>query len=748
MLKLLANLKNTWVSVVIIILLLAVQAYADLALPDYTSKIVNVGIQQGGIENPAPKVLRKQTMESILFVSEQKQEILNRYDLLSKQTLTQEEYETKTKQYPRLLTEDLYVRKELEEKQLSELNDMIAKPLLTVYTLSNEEASMPIKEQLLSQMPEKVRPMYQDKTALEILKEMMAKGQEQIKAMIDTQSNQMPESILKQAAITAVKEEYQQIGMNMDQFQINYIMQVGLQMLGVALVSMTTGITIILLSAKAAAKLGKTLRDKVFRKVVYFSLAELKQFSTASLITRSTNDIQHIQNMLGFLFRVVIYSPIIGFGGLFKVLSSSNHSMAWIIGLAILIIIFIMLVLFVVAMPKFKKLQSLIDQLNLVSREILTGIPVIRAFHSEKREEERFEKANMNLTKVFKFVIITMNLMMPLLMLVMNGISLLIIWVGAQNVDKGSLQVGDMMAFIQYTMQIVMSFLMVSAMSIMLPRASVSAKRINEVLNSQNSVQDPEEPKQFDKTKKGMVEFQNVSFRYPDADEALLSNISFTAKPGETTAIIGSTGSGKSTVVNLIPRFYDVTQGAIFIDGVDIREIPQKELRNIIGFVPQKGVLFSGTIESNIKYSDEAMTNEQMKLAAEIAQAKEFIEAKEKTYQEPIAQGGNNVSGGQKQRLSIARAIAKDPEILVFDDSFSALDFKTDANLRAAIVEKTKQKTVIIVAQRINTILHANQIIVLDEGKIVGIGTHEQLMKHCEVYRQIALSQLSREELE
>lgn len=452
--------------------------------------------------------------------------------------------------------------------------------------------------------------------------------------------------------------------------------------------------------------------------------------------------------LISMLFRVVVYAPIIGIGGFIRVLTNSNTSMAWIIALAILCVVGVILVLFIVAMPKFKKLQELIDKLNLVSREILTGLPVIRAFHTEKREEKRFDDANTILMKTNIFVNRTMSIMMPILMFVMNSIMLLIIWVGGHNVDNGIMQVGDIMAFIQYTMQIIMSFLMISMISIMLPRAAVSARRINEVIETTPKIKNVVNPKQFDNTKVGLVEFKNVSFRYPDADQELLTDITFTAKPGETTAIIGSTGSGKSTIVNLIPRFYDVTGGELLIDGVNIKEVSLEQLRNKIGFVPQKGVLFSGTIESNIKYSNLNMSDEQMEKAAKIAQSTEFIEAKEDKYKSNIAQGGSNVSGGQKQRLSIARAIAKDPEIFIFDDSFSALDLKTDANLRSALSEITKDKTVIIVAQRISTILNANQIIVLDEGKIVGIGTHKELMKNCETYLQIALSQLSKEELE
>lgn len=528
----------------------------------------------------------------------------------------------------------------------------------------------------------------------------------------------------------------------------DYILVAGFQMLGISLISMIAAILVMLLASKVGAKIGKTLREKVFSKVLKFSHEELNKFSTASLITRSTNDVQQIQQFVSMSFRVVVYAPIIGIGGFIKVLTNTDNSMAWIIGLAILLIAFVVGTLFIIAMPKFKKLQALTDKLNLVSREILTGLPVIRAFNKEKSEEKRFDVANTDLMKTNIFVNKAMSLMMPLLMFIMNSMSILVIWVGAHKINEGLLQVGDMMAFIQYMMQIIISFLLISMMSIMIPRSSVSANRINEVLETEAKIKDKKETKKFDKSKKGLVEFKNVSFRYPDADAEILEDISFTAKPGQTTAIIGSTGSGKSTVVNLIPRFYDVTEGELLIDGVNVKDVYQKDLREIIGFVPQKGILFSGTIESNIKYSSEKMSDEEMKEAAKIAQATEFIEAKDEQYKSEISQGGSNVSGGQKQRLSIARAIAKDPEILVFDDSFSALDFKTDAKLREELSKKTKDKTVIIVAQRISTILNADQIIVLEEGKIVGIGRHEELLKTNETYRQIAYSQLSEKELE
>ncbi len=531
------------------------------------------------------------------------------------------------------------------------------------------------------------------------------------------------------------------------QSQSNYILITGIKMIGIALLSMACAVAIMFLSSRVAANLGKTLREKVFKKVLQFTRKEFMEFSTASLITRTTNDVQQIQMLITMLFRTVVYAPIMGIGAFIRVLTNSNNSMAWVIGLAILCIIGIVLVLFIIAMPRFKKLQDLVDRLNLVSREILTGLPVIRAFNTEKREEGRFDDANTNLMRTNIFVNRTMSIMMPALMFVMNSVMLLIVWVGAGKVDEGIMQVGDIMAFIQYTMHIVISFLVISMISIMLPRAQVSARRINEVLETEPSIKDKENVKEFKEEKKGYVEFKNVSFRYPDADTEILEDITFTAKPGETTALIGSTGSGKSTVVNLIPRFYDVTGGELLIDGVNIKDVPQKELRSRVGFVPQRGVLFSGTIESNIKYGNNTMSDKQMKKAAEIAQATDFIERKEKGFDSEIAQGGNNVSGGQKQRLSIARALAIDPEIIVFDDSFSALDFKTDSKLREELSKQTKGKTVIIVAQRISTILNADQIIVLDEGKIVGKGTHKELMQNCEEYKEIAMSQLSEDEL-
>ena len=748
MLKILKNLKESLISVIIIVILLCLQAGTDLALPDYTSKIVNIGIQQGGIQNVSPEAIRKEQMENLLLFSTDDEKILNCYTLISKKEMEDKEYEKYLKQYPELENQDIYVLNNLKKEQKEELDTLIAKPLMIIYSISNEETAKEIKKNILQNTPKAQQSILEQADLLTIIKNMPEETRnnilEESSKMIDEKFGNMTE----QVAIQATKQEYAQIGMDLDKIQNDYILFTGMQMLGIALISMIAAIIIMYLSSRVAAKLGQNLRNKVFKKVLGFSIEEFKAFSTASLITRSTNDIQQIQNLIAMLFRVVVYAPIVGIGGFIRVLNNSHTSMAWIIGLAILCILGIILTLFIIAMPKFKKLQELVDRLNLVAREILTGLPVIRAFNTEKKEEKRFEDANKILMKTNIFVNKAMSLMMPALMFVMNSVALLIIWVGGHNVANGNIQVGDMMAFIQYTMQIVISFLVISMISIMIPRAQVSANRINEILEKEPRIKDNENTKKFDNSKKGLVEFKNVSFRYPDADAEILTDINFTAEPGKTTAIIGSTGSGKSTIVNLIPRFYDVTGGELLIDGVNIKDVPQHELRKRIGFVPQKGLLFSGTIESNIKYGNPKMSDKQMKEAAEIAQATEFIEAKPEKYKSEIAQGGTNVSGGQKQRLSIARAIAIDPEIFVFDDSFSALDLKTDSKLRAALAEKTKNKTVIIVAQRVSTILNADQIVVLEEGKTVGIGKHQELMKNCDTYSQIALSQLSKEELE
>lgn len=749
MLKVLKNLKKTLGSVIAIVILLCIQATTDLALPDYTSKIVNIGIQAGGIENAVPKLISKADMKKTLLFTENDEEILSNYTLLG---------EEKNKEQEKILNKYLgkdynvepntiYVLNDVNEETENNLEKDLAGALMGATAISNEETANQIKQKILENVQEPQKTYMQNKSLVELISNMPEEQKNQVLQEFTKKIDEMNDSIKEQGAVSAVKQLYKDLGVNIDKLQNDYILLAGLQMLGVASITMISAVSIMLLSARVAAMLGKTLREKVFKKVSQFSNAELNEFSTASLITRSTNDVQQIQQLITLLFRVVVYAPIIGIGGFVKVLTETDNSMAWIIGIAIFAILVIVATLFAVAMPKFKKLQELTDKLNEVTREILTGIPVIRAFHKEKKEEKRFDDANKDLMKTNVFVNRAMSLMMPLLMFVMNAIMILIVWVGGHKIDEGIMQVGDMMAFIQYTMQIVMSFLMISMVSIMLPRASVSAKRINQVLETEPLIKDKKETKKLDPSKKGLVEFKNVSFRYPDADTEILEDIDFIAEPGKTTAIIGSTGSGKSTVVNLIPRFYDVTEGELYVDGVNVKDVSQKELRDAIGFVPQKGTLFSGTIESNIKYSDENMSDEQMISAAEIAQATEFIENKEEKYKSPISQGGGNVSGGQKQRISIARAIAKNPEIFVFDDSFSALDFKTDSKLREALAEKTENKTVIIVAQRISTILNADKIIVLEEGKMVGEGTHEELMKNNETYRQIALSQLSEEEL-
>lgn len=744
MFKLIKYLKKSTMAILVIIALLVVQALCDLALPDYTSKIVNVGIQQGGVENAVPEVIRKSEMDKVLLFmsSEDKDKVLDNYELVEKDNLTEED----TKNYSKL-DEDIYKLNTKDEDKIEELNEILGKPLLTVSGLENDsDETKAMKEQMMSNLP----PQMAQGGNVDIFQvfSMMPEEQlKQVKDKIDEQFSEMPDSIISQAAVSYVKGEYEAIGIDMDKAQINYILVSGAKMLGIALLGAIASIIVGFIASKVAAKTSMELRSSIFKKVMSFSNSEMDKFSTASLITRSTNDIQQIQMVIVMMLRMVLYAPIIGIGGVIKVLNT-NTSMTWIIGLAVAVILGIVITLFITVMPRFKILQKLVDKVNLVTREILTGLPVIRAFSTQKHEEERFDKANKDLTKTNLFVNRIMSGMMPLMMFVMNGVTLLIVWNGGKGIDAGTMQVGDMMAFIQYSMQIIMAFLMITMMSIMLPRASVSAVRVDEVLNTKLSINDSENPQKFDESKKGVVEFKNVSFKYPDADEDILTNISFTAKPGETTAFIGSTGSGKSTLINLIPRFFDVTEGEILVDGVDIRNVSQHELREKIGYVPQKGVLFSGTIDSNLRYGKEDATEKEIEKAAKIAQATEFIETKPEKYNTEIAQGGSNVSGGQKQRLSIARAIAKNPDIYIFDDSFSALDFKTDAALRKSLKAETGDSTVLIVAQRISTILNAEQIIVLDEGKIVGKGTHKELLNNCEVYKQIALSQLSKEELE
>ena len=719
MLKLMKYLKKSVGSIVLIIGLLFLQAYCDLSLPDCTSKIINVGIQQKGIEDGVPEKIRESSLENLqLFMSqEDKTEISNAYK--------QED--------------GIYVlHDDITKEERENLNEIFCKPMLMLSGFSSDSEE---SQEMRSQMgiPEGADPA-------EVMAQLPPEALAGMTEEMNEKLKDMPESILTQAAVSFVYEEYEDMGEDVDAIQMKYLLISGGKMLFMALIIMMAAISVTFLSARVAASLGHDLRNSIYRKVMSFSSREYHKFSTASLITRSTNDVQQVQMVMAMIFRIVLYAPILGIGGVIRVLQT-DASMTWILGVAVVLILAVIILLFMIAMPKFTKLQTLIDRLNLVSREILTGIPVIRAFSREKHEEERFEEANKTLTKTNLFVNRCMTFMMPVMMLIMNGVSVLIIYSGSHAVDNGTMQVGNVMAFIQYAMQIIMSFLMITAMSIMLPRANVAALRIDEILKTEVSIKDPENPEHTKEEAKGTVEFNHVSFAYPEAGENVLTDIHFKAKKGETVAIIGSTGSGKSTLVNLIPRFYDVTEGSVSVDGVDVRDMSQKELRDCIGYVPQKGVLFSGTIDSNIRYGKTDISEEEVKTAARIAQAQDFIEEKPQAYHSPIAQGGTNVSGGQKQRLSIARAIAKKPEIFIFDDSFSALDFKTDSRLRSALKENTKDATTIIVAQRISTILHADRIIVLDDGHMAGMGTHAELIKNCEVYRQIAMSQLSEEEL-
>lgn len=735
--KLLKYVGLYWRTVLLIFIVLFVQAYCDLSLPSYTSDIVNVGIQQNGIDETIPQVIAEEDMQKVLlFVT----------DTEEKQTV-EESYEKDENSYDKkaLVLKESVLNEKESQKDLSQI---LGIPMLLTEGFSSDNETIQqmeeqMKEQLLAAQPQL---NIENLDMFQILQMMPAEQVQMLVKEMQKQMSDMPDMIVEQAAVSYVKTAYLNLGMDVDRIQIQYILITGGKMIALAFLGMMASVLVGFLASRSAAATGRDLRSKVFRKVVGFSNNEFDHFSTASLITRSTNDIQQIQLLMVMLLRVVLYAPIMAIGGIYKVFHT-NVSMSWIIGLAVILIGMVVLTLFAVAMPKFKVMQKLVDRLNLVTREILTGLPVIRAFSTEKHEEERFDAANRDLTKTNLFVNRAMTFMMPAMMVIMNGISVLIIWAGANGINDGQMQVGDMMAFIQYTMQIIMSFLMICMVSIMLPRAAVAAERVDEVLTSKTLIHDPEQPKKLLEKADGVLKFDHVSFRYPGASEDVLHDITFEAKPGETTAIIGSTGSGKSTLVNLIPRFYDVTGGAITLDGMDIREIAQHELREKLGYVPQKGVLFSGTIASNIMFGNADGTEEEMKAAAETAQAAEFIETKKKQYESSIAQGGTNVSGGQKQRLSIARAIAKHPDIFIFDDSFSALDYKTDVALRRALKKQTADSTVLIVAQRISTILHAEQIIVLDDGEVAGIGTHQELLANCEVYRQIAESQLSEEEL-
>lgn len=738
-------LKRSWKAVLVILALLVVQAICDLSLPDYTSRIINVGVQQGGIEYAAPEVIEKDKLEEIFLFADDatESEILAHYQLISKEELSSKEYEKLVKKYPALEKTALYQLKDTDTKTQERISELLKEPILVDFMLTQDGTeSKAIQDAIKEQLPSE----FQNMDLMTIFKMLPEEQMNEIQTAIHDKFQSFPDSMKEQSAIAAIKAEYQEMGMDTDAMQTKYIFISGLKMLGIALLSMASTIGVGFLGARTAARLARDLREGVYEKVLSFGPTEFKKFGVSSLITRSTNDIQQIQMLMVFSLRIICYAPIVGIGGVIKALNA-NSSMAWIIAVAVMAIITLVIVVFALAMPKFKRVQKLIDRLNQVTREILNGIPVVRAFSNQRHEEERFDVANTNLKKTTLFVDRIMGIMMPTMMFTMNAICVLIVWKGAYGINDGLMQVGDLLAFIQYTMQIVMAFLMISMFSILLPRANVSIGRISEVLDTNPAVTDPENPKSFGRRIQGLVEFKNVSFQYPDSDEEVLTDITFTAKPGTTTAFIGSTGSGKSTLINLIPRLYDVTKGEILIDGINVKDVLLKDLHRKIGFVPQKGVLFSGTIESNILYGNPDGSEEEMKRAAEIAQATSFIEEKEKKYQSPIAQGGTNVSGGQKQRLSIARAIASNPEIYVFDDSFSALDFKTDAQLRKALYKEIDGATIFIVAQRVSTIMHADQILVLDEGKVVGMGTHQELLKNCSVYREIAESQLSKEEL-
>lgn len=704
------NLLRHKAAVCAIILLLITQAYCDLALPTYTSDIVDVGLQQYGIEDCVMTQMRESTGKALqdMLPDEGRAAFADAYVLNE--------------------TTGNYELQSITKEQRSALGEQLQQPLVLMYAASHMDE-------------------LQEQTGMDAsMMQAVSRDPDAMQQML-AQYGDMSDSIMEQIAVQSVTEEYEACGIDLNALQRQYLLTTGAKMMALSLLMLAAAVLCGYLSAKTAARIGMELRSSVFRNVLSFSSVEMNRFSTASLITRSTNDIQQIQMVTVMLLRMVLYAPVLGIGAILKVVTTKT-GMGWIIVLAVVIISGLVLTLMGVTLPKFKMMQKLVDRLNLVSREILTGLPVIRAFSREKFEEDRFDKANRDLMGTQLFTNRVMTLMMPAMMMLMNGVTVLIVWMGGKGIDMGNLQVGDMIAFISYTMQIIMSFLMITMVSVMLPRAGVAADRIDEVVRTKGSIRDAAHVRDEERSDwKGRVEFSDVSFRYEGADEDALSHLSFVAEPGQTTAIIGSTGCGKSTLVNLIPRFYDVTDGVITMDGIDIRELSQKKLRSLLGVVPQKGVLFSGDIASNLKFGGDDITDEQMTEAAQIAQATEFIEEKPNRYHSEISQGGTNVSGGQKQRLSIARAIAKHPKVLIFDDSFSALDYKTDAALRRALAEKTADAAVIIVAQRINTILHADQILVLEEGRIVGKGTHRELLETCEAYQEIANSQLSEEEL-
>ena len=745
MLRLIKYLKPYLSLIFIAVILLFVQANSDLALPDYMSKIVNYGIQQGGVENAIPIAIRQSEMNKVAtFLSaENKALVLRDYDLIDKSSADYDKY---IQQFPTLAKEPVYVLKSITTAETNNLKPVMSKALVIV-SFIQQAIEDPAKAAAMGQgLGFDISKIPAGTDIFTMLSKLPAAQLAMMTNAIDQKFTTLGESMVTQMAIAFVKTEYTALGMDTTMLQTNYIIRIGILMLLLTLLSVACTIVVGWLSARTAAGLSRDLRRNVFQRVGSFSNTEFDKFSTASLITRTTNDVTQIQMVVIMMMRMVIYAPIIGVGGVVRAMGKST-SMWWLIGLAVIVLLGLIITIFSISLPKFKIMQKLIDRLNLVTRENLSGMMVIRAFNMQSFEEDRFDKANKDLTSTSLFVNRIMVLMMPVMMLVMNGLTLLIIWVGSHQVAQSTMQVGDMMAFMQYALQIVFAFLMMSLMFIILPRAAVSADRIADVLETEPVIKDPVQPKLFSEPFKGTIEFKNVSFRYPGAEEDILHDISFIAEPGQTTAFIGTTGSGKSTIVSLIPRFYDVTGGAVRIDGIDIREVTQHDLRDKIGYVPQKSNLFSGTIESNLHYADENASEEELKLAADIAQASEFITTTPEGMQGAIAQGGTNVSGGQKQRLAIARALVKKAPIYIFDDSFSALDFKTDSALRKALKQHTSASTLLIVTQRISTIKNAEQIIVLDEGKIAGKGTHRELMQTCEVYRGISLAQLSAEEL-
>lgn len=745
MLRLIKYLKPYTFYILAAILLLFVMANADLALPDYLSRIVNVGIQQGGIENAVPSAIRQSQLEKLtLFMNpDEKVLVLDSYILVDQ---TSPDYTEKLSQIPGLADESVFLLKDLEKNQIEQLEPIMAKSLVIVSGITQAIENPEQAASMLGELPFDISQIPAGMDPFDMLKLAPPAQLEQLNIVINQRLGELEGNLLNQMAVAAIKAEYQALGIDMAKVQTNYILRIGGIMLLLSLLAGVTSISVSFLAARTSAGSARDIRREVFKKVESFSSQEFDSFSTASLITRSTNDVSQLQNVVFMIIRMAFFAPILGIGGVIRAVNKSPN-MWWIIALAVVLILILILIVFAIAFPKFKIIQSLVDRLNLVTRENLSGMMVIRAFNKQGFEEKRFDKANRDLTDVSLYIARVMVIMMPVMTIIMNGLSIIIIWVGAHQIAQSTLQVGDMMAFLQYSMQIMFAFLMLSMLFIFLPRAFVSGDRIAEVLEKENVIQDPQEPKPLPQPFKGNVEFLDVDFRYPDAEEDVLHDISFTALPGQVTAFIGSTGCGKSTVVNLIPRFYDVSKGAILVDGVDVRDVRQSDLRDKIGYTPQRGTLFSGTIESNLRFADQQASEDTLREAVEIAQASEFVFNSPEGFDTEISQGGSNVSGGQKQRLAIARSLVKRPPIFIFDDSFSALDFKTDAALRKALKEKTGDSTVLLVTQRVATVKTADQIVVLENGRIVGKGTHQDLMQTCQTYQEIATSQLSKEEL-